>query len=820
LLTVISVDQDHTAEEKTPNHEITEASRRLWWHLIDLDLRLSLLVGRRPHLRSNALEFPRPSFSGLRADEKRLQQSTFELIQFKMEVLTSISTDKAQATSVTEARPPKQEAVLKKFERLQEKAPVPSQDGSKDIIHSIAVAEHQLDIHLFSIVFHHHLARGTSLDQAQPPGHDKKSAGQSKQGKSRNLRKQSSGKTQRDMFQSARRVMELFDFIYTSDTSRSALSWTQCFGAYSAAVILGVARLRQEVDLPTDSSRIQQTLKVFQDLTTVMPALNIAQLATGPLETLAIALEGLEDDRENPTTSESVQIKRSPKISGKTDPSSSGTQNKRKREAEPIDTTLRGQGEPHNQSVYDDDQHQEKRARFSAEAPSFDGHGQNVPDWAPSQEHQYAQPGSSFRDIPMESFHDQPASASFQQPFPPSASTSFTGNEPMEFSNLEYGSAQDSSHHYNSIEPWYHPPMSIHPPMYDRQWQAQGTSFTMLGGDGIQHSFYGDPSPMTMNNPHHLDQQMHNQQSMMLNNMGHGNPPHVHDGPLKDSTAVPGPTHTSVGPEHVHSQHDAGYYSTGEEAQYAGSQHPASSPILGNVPTPRDGLFAHPADSTRRRSVADIKQQQRGGWTVDTPANYNEAKFRGKGKPSIEQSRTPPRDGILSPLSEVGPQSRRNSATARQIAQQGMPVNLTQQLDFSLDEFHPPMMLPTHSMHTEEYPGSRRASLAHGVEVPTNEINVNIPSQVNTISEPASAWQGQARPPVSQPQFDTTGTMSYDLEMTNNALAYDAQFHQHQHPQQQNLHHHIHHPHHDFPAPPRQIVTTGPFPGDTRWWGS
>lgn len=807
------MDQDHTAEENTLSHEIIEASRRLWWHVVDLDLRLSLLVGRRPHLQPNALEFPRPSFSGLRADEKRLQQSKFELIQFKMELLTSFNTDKSQATSVSEERQPKQEVVLKRFEKLQEKAPGPSQDGSKDIVHSIAVAEHQLDIHLFSIVLHHHLARVNSLDQAQPPSRDKTSTGQSKPGKSRNLRKQSSGKTQKDMFQSARRVMELFDFIYMSDTSRSALSWTQCFGAYSAAVILGVARLRQEVDLPTDSSRIQHTLKVFQDLTTAMPALSIVQLATGPLENLAIALDGLEDDRGNPTKMESVQIKRSPKISGQTGPSSSGTQNKRKRETEPIDTTFRGQREHQNQPSYEDDQYQDKRARFSPQAPTFDGHGQSVQGWAPSQEHQYSQHGSSFRDTPMASFHDQSASANFEQPFPPSATTSFTGNEPMEYSNLDYGSAQDGSHHYNSVEPWYHPPMSIHPPMYSRLWQAQGTSFTILGDDGIQHSFYGDPSPMAMNNPHHLDQQMHNQQSMMLNNMGHGNPQHGHDGSLKDRTAIPGQTQTSLGPEHVQSQHDASFYSTGEETQYAASQHPASSPIIGNVPTPREGVFAHPADSTRRRSVADIKQQQRGVWNVETPANYNEPKSRGKGKPSIEQSRTPPRDGILSPLSEVGPQSRRNSATPRQIAQQGMPINLTQHLDFSLDEFHPPMMLPVHSMHTEEYPGSRRASLAHGVDV-------NMFSQANTISEPAPTWQSQAHPPVSQTQFDAAGTMSYDLEMTNNAMAYNAQFHQHQHQQQQNLHHHLHHSHHDFSAPSRQIVTTGPYPNDTRWRGS
>ncbi|KEF56601.1 uncharacterized protein A1O9_06790 [Exophiala aquamarina CBS 119918] len=809
------MDQERTAEESTSSPEITEACRRLWWHLIDLDLRLSLLVGRKPHLHSNALRFPRPSFSGLKPDEKRLQQSKFDFIQFKMEVLTSINTDHTQATAVPEDRQPKQEVVLKKFERLQEKAPGPSQDGSKDIVHSLAVAEHQLDIHLFSIVFHHHLTRVTSLDQAQQPsGRDKPSAGHPKVVKSRNLRKQSSGKSQKDMFQSARRVMEIFDYIFISDTSRSALSWTQCFGAYLAAVILGIARLRQDVDLSTDSSRIQQTLKVFQELTSAVPALNIAQLVAGSLENLTIALDDLENGRDAPSKSEPLQMKRSPTMSGKPDASSSTARHKGTTDVESIDTSFQRPGKRPNPSGYDVDQHQDKRARFSTKVPPFDGCRPSVPDWSACQEHQYIQQGSSVSDIPMESFHDQSASASFDQPFPHSASTSFTGNEPMEYSNLEYGSSQDGSHHYSSVEPWYHPPMSIHPPMYDRLWQAQGASLTMVGDDGIQHSFYGNPSSMTMNAPHHLDQQLHSQQSMMLNAMGQMNAAHVHDGSLKDNSAIRGPTHTSLGPDQVQPPQNA-FYGTVEETQYPAAQHPSSSPIIGNGLTPREGVFVYPADSSRRRSVADINQQQRGGWSVETPANYNDLQTRGKVKPSIDKSRSPPRDGILSPPSEAGPQSRRNSATPRQIGQQGMQASLTQHLDFSLDDYHPPMMLPGHAMHPEEYPGSRRASLARGLDVSMNEVNVNIPPQVNIISEQAAAWQSQRRTPASQTHFDTTDTISYDLEMT-----YNTQFHQHPHQQQQSLHHHYHHLHHEFPGPPGQIVTTGPYPGERRWWGS
>jgi len=798
------VDQARSDEAGTSNYETTEAKRLLWWHLIDLDLRLSLLVNRKPHLHAGAFEFPQPSFDYLKPAEKLLQQRKLEFKLLMMEVLTSINADKAQATQVTEGRRPEQESVLRKFERLQEKVLALSQDSSKDIGHSIAVAEHQLDVHLFSIMFYSHLARFTKSDQFELPGPEKSSAGQSKPVKSRTLRKKSSDKTQEVIFQSARTVMELFDFLFISDSTRTALSWTQCFGAYSAAVLLGEARLRQDVDPPTDSLRIQQTLKVFQELSATVPALNIARLASASLESLAVALGGLVRGRNAPVKTEPMQMKRSPTISREPDASLGSTQTKGKSKVDPVATSIQRQGKRSNPSVHDDTQHREKRPKFSTNVPSYDGRRQSVPDWSSSQEHQYVQQGSSISDIPMEPFHDQ------------SASTSFTGNEPMEYGS--YGSNQDNSHHF-PVEPWYHPPMFIHPPMYDRHWWGQGAPPIMLGDDGIQHGFYCDSSPMTMNAQHHLDPQLHDQQSMILNTMAHVNAPHVVDGSLKDNTTIAGPTHTSIGPDQVQPQHDPTFYNAVEEAQYPAGQHSISSPVLGKAPTSREGAFAHPADSTRRHSVADIRQPR--AWTVETPANYKDGKKQqGKVKASIEQPRTSPRDGILSPLSEAGLRSRRNSTTPRQIAEQGM------NLDFSLEDIHPPMVLPGHFVHTEEYPGSRRASLAPGLDMSMTDANANIApgAQVSAIAEQAAAtWQqGQTRgaASVSQPHFDTiraTSYDTYDLDMTPYNAA--PQFHLFPHQQrQQSLHHpHHHYPaHHDFTGPLRQIATTGPFePG--RW---
>ncbi|KAK5055251.1 hypothetical protein LTR84_013001 [Exophiala bonariae] len=818
------LDEDHTAGERAPSHEITEASRRLWWRLLDLDLRLSLLVGRWPHLPSNAFDFPRPSFRGSRPDENRLRQSQFEFMQLKMDFLTCANTGKAQTSPISEDRQSREDMLSVRFERLQEGAPSPSQDGPKDLAYSIAVAEHQLDIHLFSILLHHYHTRVTSSEAVQPPGRDKPSTRPPKSNKARILRKHASDIRQKEIFQSARRVMELFDYIHTSDTSKSTLSWTHCFGAYSAALILGVARLRQDVDLPTDSSRIQQISKVFHELTTTMPALSIAQLASGPLETLATALGNLEQDRENPLKRESGQLRRSPKFSVQTQTTTNANKNKRARDADLLDTNPPRQPKAQRLETSFDERFPDEDTRFSTDTPVFDGRGHNVPDWTGASGHdqQYDQHGSSYRDVPMGSF-EQSAQSFEQTSFPPSASTSFTGNEPMEYGNLDYSSVSNTGHHFNPNELWIRPPMRFHPPLYHPHWQAMWP----MGTDGLQHSFYHDPSTMALNVSHPMDQQIHTQQSMMLNDMSHSGP----GASLEESATGPGSAQPSLGPERAQPQHGARFYDAADDAQFTTVQHPSSSPIIGAGLMPHEGGFAHPADSSRRRSVADIRQPQRGAWNIETPSNYTEAKPRVKGKLSNEQSQTPTQDGILSPLSEGGPQSRRNSATPRMIAQQGMPNNLTHQLDFSLDGIRPPMTLPIDMMYSEEYPGSRRASLAaRGIDPSINEVNanVNVSQQLATITEtPSTTWQqGHTQPPPvsQQARFDTTGTMNYDPGMTNNHLAYNTQFHQH--PQQQTLHHHphLHHPvhhhsQHDFLGQARQVATTGPSYNDQRYWG-
>lgn len=270
-----------------------------------------------------------------------------------MECLTFINTGNSHAIPTPKDRPSRQDNLLKRFGGLQRRAPNLSEDDSIDIPHSIAIARHRFDVHSFSVVLHHHLVRNNTSDSIRPPG--------------------------RHMFQSGRRVLQLFDYIYTPDTSRSILSWTDYVEAYPAAVMFGVACLRQDVKLPTESSLIQPS-EVFKHLTINRPDLSIARLAAKSLETLATVLKNIEDDRENLLKDESVQFKHSPKISGRPETSSHMTRNKRQRDVEPQDTR-----QPKTQrrlrSVCKGERLQHERAEFSAETSAFAGCELNVSAW-------------------------------------------------------------------------------------------------------------------------------------------------------------------------------------------------------------------------------------------------------------------------------------------------------------------------------------------------------------------------------------------------------------------------------------------------------
>ena len=783
---------DHFVEHGGLTSEVKEARRRMWWLLVDLDSRLSLWLGRAPCLSLAALQIPQPSFDGLKGDPKALQKSRLEFIRHKMQIIALMYDDKDKPGVDVDAKRSKQDTLMRMLESFQEfhtQAPAPSQDHSKDVLHSIAVAEHQLDMHLFSMVLNHHVARTTAMEQDRPSAREKQISAQGKHSKSRNVRKQSPSKHYKEMHQSARQIMELFNHIHNSDTSKSTLSWTQCFVTYYAAWILGIARLRQDSELNTDSSRIKQTLMVFQELVNNKAELSIAPLVIAPLEKVVAVLCNIESSEDTLPRSVSKQMMQAPPA-----PERSTIAN----DVPVINTGMQNKLKRGMTSSYEDDAYMAKRPRYPGTTPMFDEQGE-IAAWTTTQEQPYAQIVPPYGDVPMGSFHGQPS-------FPPSASSSFTGYEPLEYpASLGYTSAQASYFVVDPDEQWTGPPFYFHPPMYDSYWHSPEQPLHLAGDDRRQNSFYIEPATTSINIPHHSNQELHTQQ--MVSNVPHHGPTHSDATLLKDASPIPPSGNRLHASDNVRIKQDPSFFNSTRET-YQHLEHPNSSPILSNNLAQQESLFSHSTAANRRRSTADIRQQQRMAWPAETPS-IQESQSRRKA-PASEMNRSPPHDNTFSPASEIGPQSRRNSSTPMQISQQNPPLNIQHLPDFSMDaSIHNP------AIRSEGYPGSRRHSLAHGTDAVMGEVSISVASRNAGMIEPPSdhqmrgrRWQGQ---PPNQPHYDTTGTMDYDLaEINNNSMTYNTQFH---HPLQH------HQPHHDFEPPARPVVTTGAFTGNTRWWG-
>ena len=217
----------------------------------------------------------------------------------------------------------------------------------------------------------------------------------------------------------------------------------------------------------------------------------------------------------------------------------------------------------------------------------------------------------------------------------------------------------------------------------------------------------------------------------------------------------------------------------------------------------KDEAFGHADGYMRRRSVADIRQQQNATWRIEAQADYaNGNKFSGGQRVTTDRPPTPPQETLLSPITEAGLQSRRNSATPRELAQANAPGPTGQHFEQQSRE---PAQIAAHLMDGENVSMSRRQSAANIHNVPMG----NIQPQGQPLTEPTrdkvSQQQGwnfsipYAGPYPLQEVRLPRGPVIYDPNEC--AMAYEQQFHHHLQPQ--------------------HVVSTGPYtgaPGGQQWW--
>lgn len=814
---MFAVDQDGGSADSGIDAQELELRRHLWWLLVKLDAQLSLLLGRRP-LISPFHGVLKPTVHSSRHEEKDLRQddlrqNVLDFSQYMIEVLGDIHNDKAEAQTGPKEKRMTLESALSQLRDLQSRLPLLPQNGVADVPLWTSIAEHQLEVQLFLMVLYCQILRSASSEQTRTTS--EKQTPPSKAQKIRHPRKSSSKSYYKDhykeMLKCVRTITDIFDYIHTQLNCKSTSSWPRCFGVSCAATILGIARLRQEVDLDTDSARVKQTLEVFQKLAKHSQGSGITPMAINSLDGILKGIRQLESQPKSGTeTCPAPGVCDTPAKAGD-DRQVAAT---RERQTNKVDVDTRA-FKRQTTATYDGELRQDKRPRFSTVPTGYEeAVPPNPPAWQPAQEHPYAQAMTSFNDMSGASFPESSAPNSFdQQSFPPSASNSFNANDQMEYTGVGYGPAHPENGTPIYPHYWWHPPLvypEIHPPM----------ALPTIPNPAFD-AYYGAPAT-TMDQPHSLEDTLHEGQHVAMTNLGPVSPPRAETLIMNDGEnvhpggATPIVTHSSGG-------QDAQFYNPSAET-HSLLDHPMSSPGIGDGSSHRDGVLARHAAPSRRQSAADIRQQQMNSWTIDTPTNYTEHVARGKQKDGPDRTQSPPRATLLSPINE-GESLMQHDPTSRHISRKGTHSDIAateQQMHIHSPEEH--------------YPCSRRHSMAHATEagVPQlSSLGERMAEQAPTGNHPAQATQ-QQRWPQRQPQpranvspYNPTGQVPYNMEMAGHthahamATAYD---HPHPHPHHPHPHphphHHLHNPHQHL-AP--HVVTTGPFQGNSGgqpWWGS
>lgn len=766
LSLTVAVDQDTSMSDcEEENEHDPEPHRRVWWLLVELDTRLSFLLGRRPNI-SPSHGVCKPTVAASRHEERELQQSVAEFSQYMLEVL-SHAHEKAETHSGPAEGRHTLHADLAQLNHLPSKLPGLPQNAVTDPDLWLSIAARQIDRQLFVMVLHCQILR--------------------KGGSSRNLGKASFKNYYKEILDCARAVTDLFDSFFNLDPSQSASCWPRCLGVYCAAAILGIALLRQEIDLDTDSSRVERMMQIFQKLTTIAPDAGTARLAVRSLGEIVNGIKELQRG-QNPNSEPYVPPPISnPATMPPDDRQSSTTSSVAAGKAAP-DRRIRVKRQ--NSSTFEGDVRGDKKRRFDTEPMVYNDSAPAGPRsaWQAGQEHPYPPEGVSvFNDIAAASFSEPSAHGSFsRQSFPTSASTSFAGRDQIEYSTVGYAPAHTSANdEYHAARWWVHPPMAYHPPMYDDGWQHQDPGFDMLATSNGQHGFYAAPSAPAMNHPLPMQDDIRGGQQVGLTNLSTASPSRGETLIIGDPQLAPPGGSTQV-PSHASGRpQDPPFYNPPAET-YQNMDHSLSSPGIAEGATHPEGVLGRLVPPSRRQSATDIRQQQQqqqqqlAPWSMEVQATVPNTQ-KGDGP---DRTQSPQRVGILSPVSEA------DSSMPRVVAAQG---------NASMVQKHPSQIL-VQNPESESYPGSRRHSTAHVEEVSLPERAPLGGRLAEAVEENANqqAWARQAQ---MQGMYSAPTAGPYRVDMPDYTIPYDQRFHGHLHPP--------------------QVITTGAFHGDSgghRWW--
>ncbi|OAP64096.1 hypothetical protein AYL99_00068 [Fonsecaea erecta] len=459
----------------------SQPGRHLCWLLVELDVQISFLLGRCPFI-APFHGIPKPSPTSPRQEEQDLQQNIYEFSQYMIEVLDRFNRGRNDPSKLSShERETMLEADLTQLYQLQSKLPPIPQNSSSETSLSIPIIQHHIDVQLMLMVLHCQMLRSM-----------------------RNQHTSAKRAKYRELLKCSRLITEMFDSIHSLESTQTASSWPRCFGVFCAAVMLGIATIRQEVGVSIGSKRVERTLGIFKDLAKAGQASGVAELA---MKSLDLVVDRIRELEHPPTSSTGLTAPAT--VTCPTTPTGEVTppappltdlSSKVKRNV----AGLKRRRRPSFEGKFGANKRQ--MFEFKDIAPS--NLEQRRASWHPGTEHHYAQAMAAFHDPSAGNGLNRLDLQSFQQDkcHPTPVSASFTAGDQRAMSNVGYGStSMEHFHEFQAAHHWVHPPMMYHPPMYDDWWQAQFTPYDTMTPDHSRPVFFESPLGLQMDQSRHLE---------------------------------------------------------------------------------------------------------------------------------------------------------------------------------------------------------------------------------------------------------------------------------------------------------------------------
>ena len=291
------VDRNQGSRTPPPGAQESELRRRVWWSILELDVQISMHVGR-PLAAQVKLGIDRPILSGVNGVYKDLEQSKLDFTQYALEVLEGICTNGDQDGDHT------YESLvdLTKLDRLQRmewRLPQIPKDCDHDAQFTVAVCDYRIELLSLKMMLCCTLAMAAqkqlgsySVFQKDSQQERKKTSG-AKAGRPRASHRDEAYPHQTAVLDSTRAILESFDKVAVVDVDDQYPKWNRFFDAYSAGSILAIAYLREETRSMSDVSLIMTLCSHLQAITNRKPHCHIAGVAARRIGQL---LDDIEKD--------------------------------------------------------------------------------------------------------------------------------------------------------------------------------------------------------------------------------------------------------------------------------------------------------------------------------------------------------------------------------------------------------------------------------------------------------------------------------------------------------------------------------------------